>query len=445
MAVDIVMPRMGLTMEEGTVVAWLKKENEQVVAGEPLLEIATDKSTVEIEAPADGILGSVLVDVGETVPVGHVIGILLKKGEEASVPPVVIEEERRKVESQLPEEPAIRTAPVPLSRKVKASPAARTLAQQLKVPLADIRGSGPGGRIVSWNVQSTYEQRTSEQISSRKATPIARRIADELQVDLNTVQGTGPNGQITRADVEKSYQDAQAMSAPPQTGELSPLTRTQKIMAERMSASFRDAPHFYLHVEVDMRGLVALRKKLLPQLQERDSVHVTFTDLLIWYCALVIKRHSGVLAQWTDKGLLQSSEVNIGVAMDTPTGLIVPVVHNADRLGLAEISRLRQDLAERAQAGRLLPQELELGGFTISNLGMFAVDSFDAILNPPQAAILAVSRIKERALVNEGKVIPAPMMTLSLSVDHRVLDGASAARFLGDLVDLIETPGLAQI
>lgn len=444
MAVDIVMPRMGLTMEEGTVVAWLKQENEPVAAGEPLLEIATDKSTVEIESPADGVLGKILTGVGETVPVGQVIGILLKKGESAppssptsSAPPV--HEER--LSSAQPSAPLM---PVQ-GDKVKASPAARTLAQQLGVPLAEIRGSGPDGRVVAWNVQSYSEQRTEEQALSKKATPVARRIAEEMQIDLNSIQGTGPNGQITRTDVERSVQKAHSTAVSTPSGDITPLSRTQRIMAERMSASFHTAPHFYLHVEADMRGMVALRKKLLPRLEKSDGIHLTFTDLLVMYCALVLKRHPGVLSQWTENGLLKTEDVNIGVAMDTPAGLIVPVIRNADRLGLVEVSCQRQDLAERAQAGKLLPQELELGGFTLSNLGMFGIDSFDAILNPPQAAILAVGRIKERALVSDGMVVPAPVMTLSLSVDHRVLDGAAAARFLGDLVDIIETPGLAQV
>jgi pyruvate dehydrogenase E2 component (dihydrolipoamide acetyltransferase) len=187
---------------------------------------------------------------------------------------------------------------------------------------------------------------------------------------------------------------------------------------------------------------VALRKALLPKLEERIGVRLTYTDLLVRFCALTLLDHPRVLSQWDNGSLCQTGQVNIGVAMGTPHGLIVPVIHHADRLGLAEIARLRRELSAKAQAGRLLPQDLELGAFTLSNLGMFAVDSFDAILNPPQAAILAVGRIKEKPVVVVGQVIPAPVMNLSLSVDHRVLDGAAGARFLGDLVELIETPGL---
>jgi pyruvate dehydrogenase E2 component (dihydrolipoyllysine-residue acetyltransferase) len=433
MAVEIVMPRMGLTMEEGTVVAWLKLENQPVAAGEPLLEIETDKSTVEIESPADGVLSQILIGPGETVPVGQVIGYLSKQGE---IPPAAAP----LVGPDHTSAPTIHN----YVDKTKASPAARTLARRLGVDLTDITGTGPDGRVVAWNVQAYSEQLTAKTQTVRKASPVAKRVAEKLAVDLNTVQGSGLSGRITRADVERSIQASTQPGPTVQPGEITPLTRSQKIMAERMSASFRSAPHFYLHVEVDMRGLVALRHKLQSRLEERYGVHLTYTDFLIKYCALVLKRHPKVMAQWSEQGLVQPGEANVGIAMDTSGGLTVPVIQHADQLGLVEISRQRQELSERARDGKLLPRDLELGTFTISNLGMFGIDSFDAILNPPQAAILAVGRIKERALVSEGTVIAAPVMNLSLSVDHRVLDGATAARFLGELVELIETPELAQ-
>jgi pyruvate dehydrogenase E2 component (dihydrolipoamide acetyltransferase) len=438
MAVEIVMPRMGLTMEEGTVVAWLKQENQHVAAGEPLLEIETDKSTVEIEAPAAGIMSRILASPGETVPVGQVIGYLIKDGEDptADTSRPAITQGPAAVQAGAVLAPS-QTIP-DRDGKTRVSPAARKLARQLGVDLADITGTGPGGRVVAWNVQAYSEQLTAQTKGVKKASPIAKRMAQELAVDLSSVQGTGLSGRITRTDVERSVQ------ASPQPGVVAALTRQQRIMAERMSASFRSAPHFYLHVDVDMRGLVTLRQKLQPRLQERYGIHLTFTDLLVKYCALVLKQHPKLMAQWSEQGLVQPDGVNIGVAMDTSSGLIVPVIQHADELGLVDISRRRQELAERAQAGKLLPQDLELGVFTLSNLGMFGIDSFDAILNPPQAGILAVGRIKERAIVSEGSIVAAPMMNLSLSVDHRVLDGATAARFLGQLVELIETPELAQ-
>jgi pyruvate dehydrogenase E2 component (dihydrolipoamide acetyltransferase) len=210
-----------------------------------------------------------------------------------------------------------------------------------------------------------------------------------------------------------------------------------------MVESFTSAPHFYLHVSVDARPLVALREQLKDRLQKRSGIHLTYTDMLVYFCARTLSRHPEVMAQWTPQGMRMLRDIHVGVAVDTEPGLLVPVVRNADRLGLTETSRALADLTKRARAGALLPAEQEQGVFTISNLGAFGIDAFDAILNPPQAAILAVGRIKEQAMVEDGKVVPAAMLTLSLSVDHRVLDGAKGARFLGDLAELLETPALS--
>jgi pyruvate dehydrogenase E2 component (dihydrolipoamide acetyltransferase) len=472
MAVEIVMPRMGLTMEEGTVIAWLKEENQPVAAGEPLLEIETDKSTVEIEAASAGILSLILVKPGETVPVGTVIGYLAAPEEQAALPAQpgahapAASVNGGKVSAPVAPAPTGRPA---FSGKVRASPAARHLAWQQQVDLAQVGGTGPDGRVVAWNVQAFADQLAARPIL--KASPVARKVAAELAVDLEKVQGTGLDGRVTRADVERSavpatapeepyisippsispspmetaQSTAKAESETPPVFEKLPVTRSQRVMAERMTASFRSAPHFYLHVEVDARKLTALRWSLLAKTEERFGVRLTFTDFLVKYSAISLLRHPRLLQQWAENGLLQARSADIGVAMDTTGGLIVPVIRDAARLGLAEIARKRVELYERARNGKLQPQDLELGAFTITNLGMFGIDSFDAILNPPQAAILAVGRIKERAMVENGQLIAAPMMNISLSVDHRVLDGASAARFLGELVELLESPELAQI
>jgi len=216
-----------------------------------------------------------------------------------------------------------------------------------------------------------------------------------------------------------------------------------KIMAERMINSFTHAPHFYLHVEADARPLVQLRQTRLPKLEEGAGIHLTITDLLVKLTAFILEKHRHIIAQWAGDGLRQPEHINIGVASDTPTGLIVPVIKECERLSLVEIARRRMELVEKARTGKLSPQDLELGVFTITNLGTFNIDFFDAILNPPQAAILSVGHIKERPFVENGRVIAAQTLTLSLSGDHRVFDGATGARFLGDLVELIENPGLA--
>lgn len=451
MPIDIVMPRMGLTMEEGTVLAWLKQAGETVRAGEPLFEIETDKTTVEIEAPASGVLASGLAAPGTTVPVGGVIGLLLTQGEKS---PALAPASTMAAPASLAPTPASPAAastfatPASLATasasaaaapaKVRASPAARRQARTLGLNLAQMQGTGPGGRVVAWNV------RPSAPPPPPKASPVAQRVAADLGVDLAQVSGTGPSGRVTRKDVEQAVPaPAPGAAAVPPAGALLPLTRAQRLTADRMAASFRTAPHFYLHAEVDARALVALRTSLLPRLKERAGVHLTYTDLLLKFCAAALALHPRMVAQWTETGVRPAGGLHLGLAVDTPHGLMVPVIRDADRLGLMEIARSRATLTERARAGKLLPQDLELGVFTFTNLGMFKIDAFEAILNPPQAAILAVGRLKERPLAENGALIAAPTLNLSLSVDHRVVDGALGARFLSDLVDMLELPGLA--
>ncbi len=446
--IEIVMPRMGLTMESGVFLKWLKQTGEPVRNGEPLFEIETDKSIVQVEAMDEGLLSQTLAVPGETYPVGAVLGYLTRsEGGLTSTP------DQNKQNRPLPSVPQMETAtPIypPPSAKVKASPAARRLARQFGVDLAQIQGTGPAGRIVAWNVRAVAEQPQpiiTPPLQTR-VSPLAQRIAADLGVDLRQVKGSGPGGSITRQDVEAAYQRQQQPAQPvPETAVeepiLEPLTPIQRRMAERMSQSFGSAPHFYLQAEVDGRNLVALRQSLLQPLENRYGIHLTYTDLLIYFTARLLPRHPLVMAQWSEKGLAKFSQVHLGIAVDTEQGLFVPVLRNADQLGLVEISRRRADLTERARQGKLLPQDYEQGVFTLTNLGMLRVDVFQAILNPPQAAILAVGRIKERPMIENHEVIVAPMFTLSLSADHRVLDGAKAARFLSELVEWLENPALS--
>jgi pyruvate dehydrogenase E2 component (dihydrolipoamide acetyltransferase) len=438
-------------METGRIVSWLKKEGQTVKAGELLLEIETDKSTVEIEALEGGILGKIVAGPGEEILVGGVIGFLLKEGEtldqsfQATTPALTGALEAPNASNV---SSGTQTNIAVTNSKVKASPAARQLAQQLGVGLSQINGSGPNGRVVAWNVTEAAQLATKKyQPDSGRISPVAQRVAADLGVDLTQVKGSGPGGVVTRRDVElaaqKPGQASAIETASVSNFKIEPFTRIQRVMAERMTQSFSTAPHFYLHVEVDARQLVELRGQLLPRLEKRDGVHLTFTDLLIYFCARTLPKHPLVMAQWTPEGLKKFNRSHVGIAMETENGLVVPVLRDADKLGLVEIARQRVDLAERARQGKLLPNEFEEGVFTITNLGMYHIDSFDAILNPPQAAILAVGQIKERALVEKGLLIPASMINLNLSVDHRVLDGARAARFLNELVETIETPSLS--
>ena len=440
MASQIVMPRMGLTMDEGTLVGWRKSEGQPVTAGEPLFEIETDKSTVEVEASESGVLGKILVPVGATVPVGTVIAILVQPGEAspATESPLEISIPAESTAASVEALPGDQNVPAAFPTKVRASPAARTLAKKLGVDLGRVAGSGPGGRVVAWNVRTQHSQ------PSIKVTPLAAKVAADMGLNLASMQGSGPGGRITRQDVEQNKTfpatrpGVSDLAVPSET--IRPFTRIEQVMARRMVESFTSAPHFYLHVSVDARPLVALREQLKTRLEKRSGIHLTYTDLLVYFCARSLARHPEVMVQWTPQGLRMLHAVHVGVAVDTESGLLVPVIRNADRMGVAETSRALADLTKRARAGNLLPAEQEQGIFTISNLGAFGIDAFDAVLNPPQAAILAVGRIKEQALVEDGKLVPAAMLTLSLSVDHRVLDGAKGARFLGDLAELLETP-----
>jgi pyruvate dehydrogenase E2 component (dihydrolipoamide acetyltransferase) len=448
MASEVVMPRMGLTMDEGTLVGWRKAEGQKVVAGEPLFEIETDKSTVEVEAAESGVLGKILFPVGATVPVGTVIALMVKEGEAVSENGTLAAERinpdpvaARSGSGLTPEtSPTINTSSM-IAGKVKASPAARRLAIKLGVDLRQTSGSGPGGRIVAWNVRSQGSK------TPILITPVAARAAANLGTNLSSVQGSGPGGRITRQDVEQAHLSPVTkptdISPEQPTGTIRPFTRIEQVMAGRMVESFTSAPHFYLHVSIDARPLVSLREQLKGRLEKRSGIHLTYTDLLVFFCARVLARHPEVMSQWTFQGMRMLNEVHVGVAVDTPAGLLVPVIRNADRLGLTEISRELANLSSRSRSGSLLPVDQELGVFTISNLGAFGIDAFDAVLNPPQAALLTVGRIKEQAMVDAGKVVAAAMLTLSLSVDHRVLDGARAARFMGELAELLETPALS--
>jgi pyruvate dehydrogenase E2 component (dihydrolipoamide acetyltransferase) len=441
------MPRMGLTMESGRFIKWLKQVGETVRSGEPLFEIETDKSVVEVEALADGILSQILAQPGETYAVGAVLGYLSLPGGTSLAQAAIQPESSTPAKSQA--QPS-GTASFATPAKPKASPAARRLARQLGVDLAQVVGSGPQGRIVAWNVQTAAQSLPLPSPASTRVSPVAQRLAADLGVDLRQVQGSGPGGSITRQDVEIAYQRQQAKTeplSPPSPldteGIVEPLSPVQRRMAERMTQSFSNAPHFYLQAEVDARNLVALRQSLLQPLESRYGVHLTFTDLLIYFTARLLPRHPLLMAQWSEKGLVKFTQVNLGIAVDTEQGLFVPVLREADKLGLAEISRQRANLAERARQGKLLPRDYEQGVFTLTNLGALRIDVFQAILNPPQAAILAVGRIKERPMVENQQVISAPMFTLSLSADHRVLDGGKAARFLSELVEWLENPALS--
>jgi pyruvate dehydrogenase E2 component (dihydrolipoamide acetyltransferase) len=417
LADEVKLPRLGQGMEMGTIVRWLKGEGDPVQKGEPLYELDTDKVTQEVEAEASGVLLKIAVQEGE-VPVGQTVAVIGEEGEEVSVPEGAADtgaaasaEKPAEAPAREPDREEGREA---AEQAAEAEPASGSAAQA---------APANGGRV--------------------KASPLARRIARERGIELASVRGTGPEGRIVAEDVERA-QAAPAPAAGPApvvTGEVEsvPLTNVRRTIARRLTAAWT-VPVFELTVSADMTRA----DELLERLRDRDpDVRVTVTDLLVRVCGQALARHPDVNVQFTDEALLRFPTANVGLAVATPQGLVVPVIRSAERLSLAEIARARADVVGRARERKLAQADLEEGTFTISNLGMFGVEQFIAVLNPPQAAILAVGATEDRAVVRAGEVVVRPMLTVTLTVDHRAVDGAPAAEFLGSVKALLEDPALA--
>jgi pyruvate dehydrogenase E2 component (dihydrolipoamide acetyltransferase) len=415
MSTNVIMPALELAQESGKVLRWLKAPGAPVNKGEPIVEIETDKVTVEIEAPASGILSDVSAREGDVVPVGRTIAVVIAPGEVPS--------------AGVPAAPGgLATASAPSTTGVpatKASPLARKLAAQHGIDLAQVKTAS--GKVEKADVLAYVETRAAAATTPRlaPASPKARRLAAERGVDLSAVRGSGPGGAVLALDVP-----AAARPEAPAIGTV------WRVMAERMTVSWTTAPHFYLVREVNVSRLVTW----LDRARTQTGARVTYTDLLVKLVAAAVAQHPAVNVSWRDGALLRHDEINIGLAVAIDAGLVVPVIHRADTLALAELVARREDAVARAQAGKLRPADIQGGVFTISNLGMYGVDAFSAIVNPPQAAILAVGRIADRVLAINGQPVVQPTMVLTLSCDHRALDGARAARFLGALADLVEEP-----
>jgi pyruvate dehydrogenase E2 component (dihydrolipoamide acetyltransferase) len=396
MASEVKLPRLGQGMEAGTITKWLKSEGDTVAKGEPLFEIDTDKVTQEVESDYEGVLLKIALPEGEA-PVGQTIAWIGQQGEEVSAP-------------------AEAPAPAPEPERVDTSNVSDTVAAAPPPAPAN-------GRI--------------------KASPLARRIARERGIDLASLTGTGPEGRIVAEDVERGAVGAPAPQLVP-TGhkdevESIPLTSIRKTIARRLTAAWQ-APVFQLTLSADMgraNELVARARELNP------DVRITVTDLLAKLCAQALQRHGDVNVQFTDEALLRFPTSNIGIAVAAPQGLVVPVIRSAERLSLGEVAAARGDIVGRARDNKLTAHDLEDGTFTISNLGMFGIEQFVAVLNPPQAAILAVGATIDTPVARGGAVEVRPTMTMTLTVDHRAVDGAVGADFLRTLKQFIEDPALA--
>ena len=429
MPTNVIMPALELAQESGKVLHWLKLPGDTVTKGEPLVEIETDKVTTEIEAPASGALGNVTARDGDVVPVGQTIALIFAPDEARSV---------GKAPAVAPPPRADRVAAVAApAATVKASPLAREVAREHGVDLAQVRAAG--GKIEKADVLAHIASRkdpgaadgTAARLSA--ASPKARRLAAERGLDIRALRGSGPGGAVLAADITAT----EPREAPSTARVEAPGVGTVwRIMAERMTASWTSAPHFYLFREVNVSRLISWRERASTQ----TGARITYTDLVVKLVAAALSRHPGVNASWKDGTIVRNAHINIGLGVAIDDGLVVPVIHRADTLSLAEIAARREDVVSRGQAGKLRPADIQGGGFTISNLGMYGVDAFNAIVNPPQAAILAVGRIADRVIALNGQPAVQPTMMLTLSCDHRALDGARGAQFLGALADLLEEP-----
>jgi pyruvate dehydrogenase E2 component (dihydrolipoamide acetyltransferase) len=431
MPATVIMPALELAQETGKVLKWLKAPGDTVSKGEPIVEIETDKVTVEVEAPAAGVLGDVTAQVGDVVPVGKTIALIFAAGEAGAASPAA---------------PAVAKAPggAMAADASRVSPLARKVAEQHGVDLTDVKTRS--GRIEKADVLALVESRKGMAAAAAArltaASPKARRLAAERRLDIKLLRGSGPSGAILAGDVPTAAPAAPvaatASAAPVATAPSAApgVSNVWRVMAERMTASWTSAPHFYLVREVNVSRLVIWRERATKQ----TGARITYTDLLVRLVAAALRQHPRVNVAWKDGALVPNAEVNVGLAVAIDDGLVVPVLHRADTLSVAEITARREDLVSRAQAGKLRAADIQGGGFTISNLGMYGVDAFDAIINPPQAAILAVGRIVDRVIPVNGQPAVQPTMILTLSCDHRALDGARGAQFLGALAELIEEP-----
>jgi pyruvate dehydrogenase E2 component (dihydrolipoamide acetyltransferase) len=394
MAISVVMPALEMAQETGKLLAWRKKEGDNVIKGEPLLEIETDKAVVEIEAPANGILAGVRSHEGAVVPVGETIAWIVAPGEQPPATPATTVVGARATSAQ-----------------TRTSATAAQAAKQLSTPTAQI-------------------------------SPKARRLAKEHGVDLSKVRGTGPDGTISTDDVLAVAQPQTASGTsdapvPATTGALSSVAR---LMAERTTQSWTTVPHFFVSRDVDAGALIEARKKLVPEIEKACGVAPSVSDFLVALTAKVLEKHPAMNSTYTGGAVRWNPDVNISLAIAVHDGVVAAVIHKANAISLGEITAQRAALAERARGGRLAPSDIAGGTFTISNLGMYRVDSFTAIVTPPQAAVLAVGAIRDSVVPIDGNPGVRPMMTLTLSSDHRVVDGARAALFLNDLVEAIQEP-----
>ncbi|MDX1439836.1 MAG: pyruvate dehydrogenase complex dihydrolipoamide acetyltransferase [Rubricoccaceae bacterium] len=427
MAIAVEMPKMSDTMEEGVLVSWLVEEGDEVAAGDVIAQVETDKATMDLEVYDDGVLLKKMVAEGAGVPIGGLIAVLGKEGED-------IDELLAKYAngSKKEEEPKVETEVEP-----------------------QVSGDG-----------AAAEPEESVMVHANgdvKASPLARKMAGEAGLDIRTVRGTGPDGRIVKRDIEAALGGAAPMKAPakapaappvprPATAEPPvfkgeefekvPVSQMRKTIARRLAESKFTAPHFYLTMQIDMENAVAARKSINEIAEGRGEGKISFNDMITKACALALKMHPSVNSSWveSENAIYRHNRVNVAIAVAIDEGLVTPVIRDADLKSLSQIAAETKDLASRARDRKLQPEDWEGSTFTTSNLGMFGIEKFTAIINPPNACILAIGGIMDEPVVKEGAVVPGKRMRVTLSCDHRVVDGATGSAFLGDVKRFLEDP-----
>jgi pyruvate dehydrogenase E2 component (dihydrolipoamide acetyltransferase) len=458
MAIEVTMPKLGLTMETGKITEWKKAEGAQVNQGEILLVVETEKITYEVECPANGLLHIIVPQDGE-VPVAELIAIIAADKAEydkvaaggapaaAAAAPTAVSAPAAAVPAAVaPAAPAAAAPARAAGERVKASPLARRLAGEAGIDIAAIGGTGPEGRVVKKDVLSWQET------NKFRITPVAEKMAKENNIDLKQVAGTGPGGKITREDIEAylAQQKAPAAPAEKKTGEtkmdegdkIVKLTSMRKVISRKMLESTNQAAQAYMTNSIDATMIQEFREKILAMGEKKHGVRVTITDFVMKITAMAIERHPVINTRWTDEGILFVQDINIGMAMSIKDGLVVPVIKNANKKSIIEIAKDRTALIDKGRNGKLGPAEMTGGTFTVSAMGMFGTELFTAIINQPENAILGVGAIIDKPVVVNKQIVIKPMMNLSLTYDHRTIDGADAGRFLQTLKELHDDPML---
>ena len=429
---EILLPKMGNSVEDAEIVKWFKQEGDTVEVGEPLFSIQTDKAEVECESTAAGILRKILLDEGVEAPVLTVVALVGAADE--ALPDLSQYGGGAAKATAAPEAPVPSAAAAPAAAPIATvaasgnapvSPRARKIAAERGVDASSLAGSGVGGRVMEADVLAA-----SASGGSVKITPTAKRMAENAGIATAGIAGTGIGGKITKADIAHAVESPAAV-APVAGATLKPLTPMRRIIAERMCASKYNAPHYYVTVEVDMSGAKAFRAK-------NKAFKASYNDLVLYATAKALREFPSVNARWRGDAIEEGGDVNLGMAVALPTGLIVPVIRQAQNLSLEGLCAAARTLAEKAQTGKLMPDDYQGNTFTVSNLGAFGVDHFTAIINQPDSAIIAVGQMKDRVVVIDGGIHIRPIMKLTISSDHRVIDGSVAARFMGRLKEILE-------